>query len=311
MELRQLRVFVAVAEEGSFTRAADRLHIVQSAVSSGIRTLEGELGARLFDRSTRQVGLSDAGRALLPEARAVLSAAALALDSVQQVGRGLRGSISLGTMQAQGMRAISVARLLAAFRVDHPDVEVSVRHVGGSAEMAKRVREGRLDLAFVSLTDGRPRGLTLEPLASEPMMLACPPAHPLASRATVELADLSEEPFVDLPEGWGMRMASDGAFAAAHTNRQVAFEVNDSASILDFVREGLAVALLPPSFAEQAPELELIPLRRHAPTFDTLLAQPLERRPTAAVKAFVAIIHQTTRRAQTTTAGSSPSGEAA
>src|SRR5579872_965288 len=113
MELRQLAVFVAVAEEGSFTRAADRLHIVQSAVSAGVRNLETELGATLFDRSTHKVQLTDAGRALLPEARATLAAATAARDAVDAVGGGVRGTVLLGTMQAQGMRAaIDLPRLL-------------------------------------------------------------------------------------------------------------------------------------------------------------------------------------------------------
>ena len=134
-------MFVAVAEEGSFTRAADRLHVVQSAVSAGVRNLERELGARLFDRSTHKVALSDAGRALLPEARATLSAAAAARDAVDAVRGGVRGTIILGTMQAQGMRAIDVAELLAEFRYEHPGVEVHIRQ-GGSLEMASKVREG-------------------------------------------------------------------------------------------------------------------------------------------------------------------------
>src|ERR1700735_5175919 len=95
-------MFVAVAEEGGFSRAADRLHLVQSAVSAGIRGLERELGTALFHRDTRHVELSDAGRALLPEARNVLSAVTLASDSVAQVGSGLRGSARLGMTARRG-----------------------------------------------------------------------------------------------------------------------------------------------------------------------------------------------------------------
>jgi DNA-binding transcriptional LysR family regulator len=292
VELRQLRAFVAVAEEGSFTRAADRLHVVQSAVSAGIRSLERELGTRLFERSTRQVKLSDSGQALLPEARRVLTALALAIDAVAQVDHGLRGSVTLGTMQAQGMRALSVARVVAAFRRDHPGVQVAVRHVGGSLEMVREVRQGRLDLAFVSLIDHRPPGVELTPLASEAMVLACPSAHPLAGRSEIELTALSDEPFVELPSGWGTRMATDRAFAAASTPRTVAFEVNDTASLVEFVREGLAVAVLPPSLAAHAPELSLVAIKHHRPTFDTFLAEPLERRPTAAARALVGIIRR-------------------
>src|ERR1700689_1880897 len=139
MELRQLRMFVAVAEEGGFSRAADRLHVVQSAVSAGIRGLERELGTQLFHRDTRHVELSDAGLALLPEARSVLSAVTLASDSVAQVASGLRGSVMLGTMQAQGMRKVSTARLIAGFQRDHPGVRIGARHVGGSSVIARQI----------------------------------------------------------------------------------------------------------------------------------------------------------------------------
>ena len=109
MELRQLAAFLAVAEEGSFTRASDRLHIVQSAVSANVRNLERELDARLFDRTTHTVKLTDEGHALLPEARATLQAATAARDAVDGVRGGVRGTVMLGTMQAQG-NVVSVAK---------------------------------------------------------------------------------------------------------------------------------------------------------------------------------------------------------
>ena len=290
MELRQLRMFVAVAEEGGFSRAADRLHLVQSAVSAGIRSLERELGTSLFDRDTRHVELSDAGRALLPEARGVLSAVALASDSVAQVGGGLRGSVTLGTMQAQGMRRVSTARLIAAFQRDHPGVRLSARHVGGSTEMARQIAEDRLDLGILSLVDHASAGLELTRLASEPMYLACAPGHPLAGSDTVSLTELGTERFVDMPEGWGVRMATDRAFAAAGIARTVSFELNDSASVIEFVREGLGVALLPGPMAAIAPEVRQIPINDAAPSFDIYLAEPSGRRRTAAATALGAAI---------------------
>ena len=163
MELQQLAKFVAVAEEGSFTRASDRLHVVQSAVSAGVRKLEKELGATLFDRSTHSVELTDAGLALLPQARATLAAAAAAREAVDEVRGGLRGTVGLGTMQAQGMRAVDLPAVLAAFRAEHPEVEVRIRHAGGSSEMAQQVREGRLDLAFVALPGRGPTILLAHP----------------------------------------------------------------------------------------------------------------------------------------------------
>jgi DNA-binding transcriptional LysR family regulator len=290
MELRQLRMFVAVAEEGGFSRAADRLHLVQSAVSAGIRGLERELGTPLFHRDTRHVELSDAGRALLPEARNVLSAVTLASDSVAQVGSGLRGSVALGTMQAQGMRRVSTARLIATFQRDHTGVRISARHVGGSTEMARQIAEGGLDLGILSLIEQAPAGLELTPLASEPILLACAPGHRLAGSQTVSLIELAAERFVEMPEGWGVRIATDRAFAAAGIRRTVSFELNDSASVIEFVREGLGVALLPVPMAAIAPEVLEIPIADAALSFDIFLAEPTGRRRTAAATALGAAI---------------------
>ena len=292
VELRQLRMFVAVADEGSFTLAADRLHVVQSAVSAGVRTLERELGATLFDRTTRRVQLSDAGRVLLPQARRLLAAEVLALDLVGEVRAGLRGSITIGTIQAQAMRSVSVAKLLSEFHTHHPAVQISVRHTGTSAEMAEQVRDGRLDLGFITLTNEQTPGLDLTRLTSEVMLLATGPRHQLAGRKEIDLTELQDEPFADGPPGWGLRMASERAFSLARADRNVVFEMNDLASLIDFVREGLAVALIPPSIAEQAPEISLIPIRRHAPTLNTYLAEAKDRRATTATNALLEVIHR-------------------
>jgi DNA-binding transcriptional LysR family regulator len=291
VELRQLATFVAVAEEGSFTRASDRLHVVQSAVSAGVRNLERQLGASLFDRSTHKVQLTDAGRALLPEARATLAAATAARDAVDAVGGGVRGTVLLGTMQAQGMRALDVPGLLAEFRNHHPLVEVHIRHAaGGSSEMAAQVREGRLDLAFVSLPTHEIPGVKLTPLAREPIMVLAPATHPLAKRKTVALSALTSEPLVEFPEGWGIRMAIDRAFQAAGVTRTITYEINDTASLIDFVRHGLALSMLPTSLIDDREALRLIPIRGRPPEFLTAIAAPSNRRLTAAARALLETI---------------------
>ncbi len=290
MELRQLATFIAVAEEGSFTRAADRLHVVQSAVSAAVRNLERELGASLFDRSTHSVKLTDAGRALLPDARATLAAAQAARDAVDQARGGLRGTVVLGTMQAQGMRAIDLAGVLGTFRSEHPAVEVQIRHVGGSQEMARDVLEGRLDLAFVALPGNGPPGVALTPLASEPIMLAVPAGHPLARRTGIEIHVLQDETLVDLPAGWGIRMAVDRAFAAAGVTRTIAYEVNDTATMIEFIRNGLAIGMLPRSLVETTTELAFVPIQDHPPQFHTAIAAPANRQLSAATRAMLETI---------------------
>jgi DNA-binding transcriptional LysR family regulator len=291
VEFRQLATFVAVAEEGSFTRAADRLHVVQSAVSAGIRKLERELGATLFDRSTHKVELTDAGRALLPPARLTLQAATSARDAVDAVRGGVRGTVLLGTMQAQGMRAISVAAVLAAFRAEHPAVGVHIRHAaGGSRELALQVREGRLDLAFVAVPGAELPGVELTRLAAEPIVLVAPANHALAAREAVELSTLGAETLAEFPEGWGIRVANDQAFAAAGLTRRITYEVNDTDSLVDFIRHGLAVGLIPASLVNDPSGLAFIPIPDHPAEFVTAIATPSTRRLSAAAQALLETI---------------------
>lgn len=298
MELRQLATFVAVAEEGSFTRASDRLHVVQSAVSAGVRNLERELGATLFDRSTHRVQLTDAGRALLPEARATLAAAGAARDAVDAVRGGVRGTVQLGTMQFQGMHAIDLPRLLAAFRAEHPFVEVHMRQAaGGSSEMASYVRDGRLDLTFVALPPAEMPGIELTPLAREPIMVLAHASHPFAERKNVTLAAVANEPQAEFPEGWGIRIANDRAFAARGLARTITYEVNDTGSVIEFVRHGLALAMLPASLVTASRELRLIPIRG-GPEFLIAIAAPSGRRLTAAAQALLDTITTAVQRNQ-------------
>ena len=202
MELRHLEHFVAVAEERNFTRAARRLHLVQSALSVSIRSLEHELGSQLFERTTREVRLTDAGRVLLPEARRTLDAAASAQAAVFGAQAGLRGTLRLGMMQV--ISVLDVGSLIARFHRERPLVDIRPRTAaGGSAAMISDVRRGALDAAFVAVSGPGQPGLTATTLASEPVLLGCLPDHPLARRAVVGVSELADEPFVDYTPGMG------------------------------------------------------------------------------------------------------------
>jgi DNA-binding transcriptional LysR family regulator len=282
MELRHLATFTAVAEEGSFTRAAGRLHVVQSAVSSNVRALERELGVKLFDRSTHRVQLSEAGRAFLPEARRTLAAAAAARDAVDQLRGGLRGTVRVGMMLAPRQAGISVPRVLAALREDHPGIEV-VLEIGATTLNAERVRRGRLDIAFVGLAADSIPELELTPLLSERMQLVVAPEHPLAGRESVALEELARETFVDGPLEWGTRIANERAFAIAGVRRNVAYELADLSLTVDFVRYGLAVAIVPPTWAD-AEGVAMVPLRPPVPEFTISIAAPANRELGAAAR---------------------------
>jgi DNA-binding transcriptional LysR family regulator len=153
--------------------------------------------------------------------------------------------------------------------------------------MTAKITDGQLDLAFVALPDQRFPGVELIPLASEPIMLAVPADHPLAARTRVELAALGAETIIDFPDGWGIRIANDRAFATAGVTRTIAYEVNDTASVIGFIRHGLAIGLLPPSLIEHTDGIAFVPIRGRAPEFLTAIAIPSNRRPTAATQALL------------------------
>ncbi len=252
MELRQLEYFVAVAEECHFTRAAKRMHVAQSGLSASIRSLERELGASLFVRSTRQVELTPAGRALLVEARRALSATDAARDAVAAVQGLVRGSVAIGSLQC--LHVVHLPAVLARFHAAHPGVEIRLRH-GGSNELTDEVRSGRLDIAFVSLPV-RADDLKVSPLAGEPLVLACGLDHALAQRDEVDLTELDAEPFVDFSRDWGSRDVVDSVVG----ERRIAFEVNDVHSLLDLVAFGLGVALVPQSFSVKTDKVRFVGL---------------------------------------------------
>ena len=262
MELRHLEHFVTVAEERNFTRAARRLHLVQSALSVSIRALERELDARLFERTTREVRLTDAGRVLLPEARRTLDAAARARAAVFGAQEGLRGTLRLGMMQV--ISVVDVGALIARFHRERPLVDIQPRTAtGGSAALISDVRRGTLDAAFVAVSGPDQPGLTATTLACEPVLLGCLPDHPLARRAVVSVSELADQPFVDFTPGWGTRTLADQLFAKAGVERSIGIEVPDASVHASLVRAGLGLTILPESMIADA-GLTGVPLRPSA-----------------------------------------------
>ena len=247
MELRQLQHFVAVAEEEHFTRAARRVNIVQSALSSSVRALEEELGGKLFVRSTRQVRLTATGRVFLEKARAVLDAVHEARDAVAAIQGLKQGTLSIGTVQSLPA-FLDLPSLLAEFHAQHPGVEVRLCQ-GSSSHLLDRIRSGWLDLAFLPLFEP-PDDVATTMIACDALVVVCPPAHALAGRKDVRIADLAQEAFVDFEPGWGTRRLVDHEFAKAGVTRRTAFEVSDLTTLLDLVRRGLGVALIPEAIAE-------------------------------------------------------------
>lgn len=284
MELRHLSYFIAVAEERHFTRAARRVHVAQSGLSTAIRTLERELGAELFIRNTRSVELTDAGRALLAEARHTVVAAEAAREAVAAVQGVVTGRLAIGTLQCLG--ALDVSALLTRFHRAHPGVEIRLRQ-SGTTDLLEQVRAGDLDAAFVSVPAVEPAGVSLRALSAEPLLLACAPGHRLAGEAEVGLSDLKEESFVDFHPGWITRDLTDRVLAAEGIERRVAVEANDVHFLLDLAADGLGIALVPASFQHKKTCAVFVRLADPVPIWELAVATPAGRRPSAAARALL------------------------
>ena len=258
MELQQLRYAVAIAEEQSFTRAAERCFVVQSALSRQIKSLESELGVRLFARTSRKVEVTPAGEAFVKHARLCLHAAERAKVAAAAAHGEIRGSLTIGVIPT--VTAVDVAAVLGAFRRRYPEVGVHVR-TGGSDGFLRRIAAGELDVGFLGLPEGvTPQGVQMRKLSRERLVAVLSERHRLAGRHRLRLEDLADEPFVDFPEGSSGREQSDLAFDRAGLRREVSFEVNTADLLTGLVRQGLGAALVAPSVAREAPGCVCIPV---------------------------------------------------
>lgn len=294
MDSRQLEYFVAVAEELSFTRAAQRLFTVQSTVSAAVRALETDLKTTLFDRSTRRVVLSTAGQALLPEAKAALEALDRARAAVEEASTGLRGNIRIGTLARLSM--INMAELLGAFHRKYPLVEVQVAtSPTGSTGLADDVRHGRLDIALLGLPKLELSGLEVRDIATVPFVALLPAEHALARQSAVRLEELAGERFVDMPAGFGNRKMVDRAFDTIGMPRRIQIEVPELTTIPEYVGVGLGVAVVPDLELVEAPDVAKVPIKGSELAWTLSVVTAAGRRPSRAVTALLDLIGEGAR----------------
>lgn len=255
MELRQLEYFVAVAEEANFTRAAERIHVAQPAVSAQIARLERELGQPLLDRSRRAVRLTAAGEAALPYARQVLRAVSDVRTAVDDVGELVRGSVTIGTVTAHN---VDMPTLLAEFHTAHPAVEMTLT-TDDSDALVDGVQSGRLDLAIASVgPDEVPEGLAIEVTTDEAIVVVVGPDDQWSRRSSIGLQALTKRPLIALPVGAGIRRRLDDACAVARVTARVAFEASTPHELADLAQRGLGPAVVPQSVARSRPDLHAI-----------------------------------------------------
>lgn len=278
VELRQLEYLVAVAEEASFTRAAERVHISQSGVSAQIRELERDLGATLIDRG-RTATLTDAGQAAVKHAREVLGATAALRQAVNEVSGLLTGHLTIGMVKSCTVTGLFEA--LAAFHAAHPGVTFTLAE-DDSASLAERVQAGAADVALIGAPARETPSLPSLPVTTERLVAA---ASHLPERITMTLRALAGSPLICMPQGTGIRAVFDEACAARGLKLDIALEASAPGTAADLAARGLGIAILSESMAAAYPGLEARVIEDvDVPALLTLVWRPA---PSPAAEAFL------------------------
>lgn len=290
MELRQLAYFVAVVDEAHFTRAAERLRIAQPAISQQIRRLEAELGERLLHRDRRTVTLTPPGEALLPYARAALAQVEQGRQAVAALRGLITGHLRIGLVMPLPDRR--VIRAVGAFGRRYPGIELTLVEDETDA-LLEGLGSGELQTAFIGLGPDQdpPASLEAVVVAREPAILAVNPRHPLATRKSVPLSALRDEPFVTLTRASRLRIVLETACRQAGFAPRIVAETSDLNVMVQLVAEGIGVALMPRSGREQVTDVVAIPVTN--PTIDRRIV--LVWRPGAtspAARAFITVARQ-------------------
>jgi LysR family transcriptional regulator, hydrogen peroxide-inducible genes activator len=240
-DLRQLECFCAVARTGSFTRAAEELGIAQPSLSEQMNKLEQALGGALFERFSRRIELTAPGETLLPLARALIEEAAALPQHLEAVREGVRGPLRVGAIPT--ILPYFLAPVLRGFVEMYPEVELQLRE-STTEDLLQQVLDGALDLAVVSVPVAA-TGLVMSELFQEPLCLAVPEGHDLASAGKVQLRRLKGERLLILKDGHCLREESLAVCERARANFRAQFEADQLASIFELIRAGFGVSIIP------------------------------------------------------------------
>lgn len=241
MELRQLRIFAAVAREGSFTRAANLLGYAQSNVTAQIQLLEEEFQTRLFERLGKRIALTAEGELLLEHAQRLLSYAADIQDLMTSSAEP-GGQLTIGI--AESLCLFKLPSLLREYSLRYPRVRLIIRQ-GTPADFHQWLRSNQADLAFSLDEAVREKDMTVKVLCEEPMVMVGSPDHPLTRRGSMELADIARESFIFAEQNCSYRSAIEKKLADLEIKPASSYEFDSIEAIKQFVQSGLGIALLP------------------------------------------------------------------
>lgn len=242
MEIRQLRAFVAIAESGTFTAGALRVHVTQAAISMQIRQLENEIGAKVFVRAPRHVILTEAGEQLLRRARQILREHDAALDEIAELAGAERGRLRIGSASAMVLTD-QLPAILADLRAQHPGAEIGVAS-GTSEVLVDQILAGDIDIAFVSLPVDV-RGIKTERLSEDQLVAIASPKHKLAKQRTISAYTLAGERLILGERGGNTRRLIDQFFAQAGVTLHVAMELSRQQAIRRMVEADMGVGIVP------------------------------------------------------------------
>jgi DNA-binding transcriptional LysR family regulator len=242
MEIRQLKAFVTIAEAGTFTAGAQRVHVTQAAISMQIRQLEEELGVKLFVRAPRRVLLTEAGEKLLDRARLILREHDTALMEMAELAGAKHGRLRIGTSSAM-VSANPLPQLLKKLKELYPQADITVAS-GTSEKLAQQILSGELDIAFVSLPV-EANGIQTELLAEDELVAIASPEHPLAKRRVVSAAMLAGEKLILGQSGGNTRRLIEEFFSQAGVKPNVVMELSRQTAINRMVEQGLGVGIAP------------------------------------------------------------------
>jgi LysR family hydrogen peroxide-inducible transcriptional activator len=241
MEIHQLRYVCAIAETGSFSRAAERCQVAQPSLSQQVLKLEEDLGSKLFDRLGRSIRLTEAGRAFLPHARSILTQMETARSSVTDKCADVRGSVSVGVIPT--IAPYLMPHYTRDFTRKHPEAKLRIVEET-TPILLESLRNLSIDLAILALPL-RHKDLELFPLCTEPLFAVLPKEHPLAGSESLALKDLRGEPFVMLRDGHCFRDLSIAACTRARVAPRIAFESGQFSSLFGMVAAGVGISLVP------------------------------------------------------------------
>jgi LysR family transcriptional regulator, benzoate and cis,cis-muconate-responsive activator of ben and cat genes len=297
MDLKDMRQFLAVAEERNFTRAAERLHMAQPPLSRQIKALEEEMGAPLFVRTAKGVDLTEAGHTLLAEVPNLLLLAQRAKERTRRAGQGLTGQLDVGLFGSGVLDVIP--RMLARFHAERPEVRI-VLHNLTKAEQLQALRERRISVGFNRLVPLEP-DLVVETVLREPLVVALHESHPLATRQRIRIPDLLGEPVILYPNvpmpGLAQEVAE--AFRQERTELKVEQEVEDVLTAVALVASGFGLAVTTRSAASlRLPGVVFRPLSSRY--LRDLELSCLYRRadPSPVLAAFLKVVHDYARSAK-------------